>query len=85
MTSAPIIVNTGFDKTKANTVLANGDADLVAFGVSFLVIPIWSSGCASMRRSTKPIRRPSMASGPRATPIIQRLPISSSTDSSQNA
>src|SRR5471030_1566130 len=31
MTSVPIIVNTGFDKAKANAALASGDADLVAF------------------------------------------------------
>jgi N-ethylmaleimide reductase len=39
MTSVPIIVNTGFDKAKANTVLAAGDADLVAFGVSYIANP----------------------------------------------
>ena len=39
MTSVPIIVNTGFDKTKANTVLAAGDADLVAFGVPYIANP----------------------------------------------
>ena len=39
MTSAPIIVNTGFDKAKANVVLASGNADLVAFGVSYIANP----------------------------------------------
>lgn len=39
MTSVPIIVNTGFDKTKANAILAKGDADLVAFGVPFIANP----------------------------------------------
>jgi N-ethylmaleimide reductase len=39
MTSVPIIVNTGFDKAKANEVLSKGDADLVAFGVPFIANP----------------------------------------------
>ena len=39
MTSVPIIVNTGFDKAKANAVLAAGNADLVAFGVPFIGNP----------------------------------------------
>ena len=39
MTSVPIIVNTGFDKAKANAVLAAGNADLVAFGVPFIANP----------------------------------------------
>ena len=39
MTSVPIIVNTGFDKAKANAVLAAGNADLVAFGVPFISNP----------------------------------------------
>jgi N-ethylmaleimide reductase len=39
MTSVPVIVNTGFDKVKANAILAKGDADLVAFGVPFIANP----------------------------------------------
>ena len=39
MTSVPIIVNTGFDRAKADTVLAAGDADLVAFGVPYIANP----------------------------------------------
>jgi N-ethylmaleimide reductase len=39
MTSVPIIVNTGFDKAKANAVLAGGNADLVAFGVPYIANP----------------------------------------------
>jgi len=39
MMSVPLIINTGFDKTKANAVLAARDADLVAFGVPFLANP----------------------------------------------
>jgi N-ethylmaleimide reductase len=39
MTSVAIIVNTGFDKTKANAILATGNADLVAFGVPFIANP----------------------------------------------
>jgi N-ethylmaleimide reductase len=39
MTSVPIIVNTGFDKAKANAVLASGNADIVAFGVPYIANP----------------------------------------------
>jgi N-ethylmaleimide reductase len=39
MTSVPIIVNTGFDKAKANAVLASGNADLVAFGAVYIANP----------------------------------------------
>jgi N-ethylmaleimide reductase len=39
MISVPIIVNTGFDKAKANAVLASGNADLVAFGVAYIANP----------------------------------------------
>jgi N-ethylmaleimide reductase len=39
MTSVPIMVNTGFDKAKANAVLASGNADLVAFGVAYIANP----------------------------------------------
>jgi len=39
MTASPIIVNTGFDKTKASAVLASGKADLVAFGVPYIANP----------------------------------------------
>lgn len=37
--SGPIITNGGYDRQKAERVLARGDADLVAFGVPFLVNP----------------------------------------------
>lgn len=39
MTSVPIIVNTGFDKSKANAILVKGHADLVAFGVPYIANP----------------------------------------------
>jgi 2,4-dienoyl-CoA reductase-like NADH-dependent reductase (Old Yellow Enzyme family) len=39
MTSVPLIVNTGFDKAKANAVLEAGNADLVAFGVPCIANP----------------------------------------------
>lgn len=39
MISVPLIVNTGFDKAKANAVLAEGGADLVAFGVPYIANP----------------------------------------------
>jgi N-ethylmaleimide reductase len=39
MMSVPLIINTGFDTTQANAVLAARDADLVAFGVPFLANP----------------------------------------------
>jgi len=34
-----LIINTGFDKEKGNTVLENGDADLVAYGKLFISNP----------------------------------------------
>lgn len=37
--TVPLIVNTGFDKTKGNTVIAAGAADAVAFGVPFIANP----------------------------------------------
>jgi hypothetical protein len=72
MFSGPIIVNTGFDKAKANAVLASGDADLVAFGVPYIPIRILRRGCAPAVRSTSPTRPLSMAKDPKATPTIRR-------------
>ncbi|MGJ9420662.1 alkene reductase [Massilia sp. CMS3.1] len=37
--SVPLMVNGGFDKAKGNAVIARGEADLVAFGVPFLINP----------------------------------------------
>ena len=37
--SAPLIVNTGFDKAKGNAAIANGQADLVAYGVPYIANP----------------------------------------------
>ena len=39
MTSAPIIVNGGFNRPKADAALAAGDADLVSFGVPYIANP----------------------------------------------
>lgn len=39
MFAGPLIVNTGFDKARANAALAAGHADMVAFGVPFLANP----------------------------------------------
>lgn len=39
MTSAPSIINSGFNKEKANAVLAAGNADLVSFGVTYIANP----------------------------------------------
>lgn len=39
MTSAPLIINTGFDKAKGNAVIAAGHADLVSFGVPYIANP----------------------------------------------
>ena len=54
MTSVPIIVNTGFDKAKANEVLSNGHADLVAFGVPFIANP----DLVVRLRSDAPLNKP---------------------------
>jgi len=67
MTSVPIIVNTGFDKAKANAVLASGNADLVAFGVPYIANPDLVDAYAAAHRSTSPIRPLSTASDPRDT------------------
>ena len=72
MTSVPIVVNTGFDKAKANAVLATGNADLVAFGVPYIANPDLVERFRMTHRSTSPIRPPSTASDPRATPITRR-------------
>lgn len=37
--AGPLLVNTGFDKTKGNRTIADGDADAVAFGVSYIANP----------------------------------------------
>lgn len=39
MTSAPMIINSGFDKAKASAVLSAGHADLVSFGVPYIANP----------------------------------------------
>jgi len=39
MTSVPLIINTGFDKAKANAVISAEHADLVAFGVPYIANP----------------------------------------------
>ncbi len=39
LVTVPLIVNTGFDKAKANAVLEAGGADLVAFGVPYIANP----------------------------------------------
>ena len=57
MTSAPIIVNTGFDKAKANAMLASGNADLVAFGVPFIANP----DLVERLRTDAPLNKPDPA------------------------
>jgi len=54
MTSVPIIVNTGFDKSKANAILVKGDADLVAFGVPYIANP----DLVERFRSDAPLSKP---------------------------
>jgi N-ethylmaleimide reductase len=54
MFSGSIIVNTGFDKVKANAVLASDDADLVAFGVSYIANP----DLAERLRAGGPLNKP---------------------------
>jgi N-ethylmaleimide reductase len=57
MTSVPIIVNTGFDKARANAILAKGDADLVAFGVPFIANP----DLVERLRTDAPLNKPDPA------------------------
>lgn len=54
MTSVPIIVNTGFDRTRGNAVIAAGHADLVAFGVPFIANP----DLVARLRSDAPLNKP---------------------------
>jgi N-ethylmaleimide reductase len=54
MISVPIIVNTGFDKAKANAVLASGNADLVAFGAAYIANP----DLVKRLRSDAPLNKP---------------------------
>ena len=54
MTSVPVIVNTGFDKAKANAVLAKGDADVVAFGVPYIANP----DLVARLRTDAPLNKP---------------------------
>ena len=54
MTSVPIIVNTGFDRLKANSAIAAGHADLVAFGVPFIANP----DLVERLRSDAPLNKP---------------------------
>lgn len=54
MTSVPIIVNTGFDKAKADTVLASGGADIVAFGVPYIANP----DLVARLRTDAPLNKP---------------------------
>lgn len=39
MTTAALIINTGFDKSKGNAVIAAGHADLVSYGVPYIANP----------------------------------------------
>jgi N-ethylmaleimide reductase len=57
MTSVPIIVNTGFDKAKADAVLASGNADLVAFGVAYIANP----DLVERFRTNAPLNKPDPA------------------------
>ena len=54
MFSGAIILNTGFDKAKANAVLASEDADLVAFGVPYIANP----DLAARLRTGGPLNKP---------------------------
>ncbi len=57
MISVPLIVNTGFDKAKANVVLAEGIADLVAFGVPYIANP----DLVERLRTDAPLNKPDPA------------------------
>ncbi len=57
MTSAPVIVNTGFDKAKGNAVLEGGDADMVAFGVPYIANP----DLVDRLRADAPLNKPDPA------------------------
>ena len=54
MTRRPLIINTGFDKTQGNAVIAAGNADLVAFGVPYIANP----DLVARLRSDAPLNKP---------------------------
>ena len=64
-----VIANNGFDKERANEALAEGRADLIAFGKPFIANP--DLVIRLLRRSYRSIVRHSMAVGNRATPTIR--------------
>jgi len=72
--TVPLIVNTGFDKAKANAVLAAGGADLVAFGVPYIANP----DLVRRFREDAPLNRPDPATfygvGPRGYTDYPALP-----------
>ena len=57
MTTVPFITNTGYDKTKGNAVLGNGNADLVAFGVPYIANP----DLVARFRQDAPLNKPNPA------------------------
>ena len=66
-----VIANNGFDKARANEAIAEGRADLVAFGKPFISNPDLVTRLYLDRRSLPPTARPSMAAQTRATPTIR--------------
>ena len=60
------LIGGGFDR-----LIAQGLADLVAFGRPYIVIPTWSSASRPARRSPRSTGRPFLRPDPRAIPITR--------------
>ena len=65
------MANNGFDKVRANEAIAQGRADLVAFGKPFISNPDLVTRLYLDVPLSPPIARRSMAARSRATPTIQ--------------
>jgi len=73
MTSAPVIINGGFDRAKADAALAAGDADLVSFGVPYIANPDLAQRLRTGAALNKPDPSTFYVVGPRASPTIPRF------------
>lgn len=78
--TVPLIVNTGFDKAKANAAIASGSVDAWRSASPTSPIPTLLSACTSTLRSTSPTPRPSTARGRAAIPTTRLLPAGRGND-----
>ena len=69
-----VIANNGFDKKRANEAIADGRADLIAFGKPFIANPDLVIRCSSTRRWRPSIGKRCMEARSRATQTIRYSP-----------